>query len=108
MLRLKEEKPSRPWSDILDATGFKDKSMAVARWKEIEHKVQADSNKDNSKKSEPKKKKQKDNDPEREAKDARNREEGLRKKAEAKKNAEAGNKMDYSTKENHKVSWRES
>lgn len=87
MLRLKAEKPSRPWSDILEVTGFKNKGEAVARWKEIEHRNQEDPNEGNSKKQEQKKKKQrnKDPDPDREARDAKNREEGLRKKAEAKK-----------------------
>lgn len=105
MIRLKEEKPGRPWSDILEATNFKDKGTAVARWKEIEHKVQ-NANEDKSKKQEPKNKKQKHYSAEQEAKHAKNREEGLRKKEEAKKKAEAEKKNESWTAEDKNVSGR--
>ena len=84
MLRLKAENPTRPWSDIIEATGFKDKSKAVARWKEIEHKKGEEASKPEQQQQSTKKK-DKQKDPDREARDAKNREEGLRKKAEAKK-----------------------
>lgn len=102
MLRMKAENPTRPWSDIIEATGFKDKGEAVARWKEIEHKNEEEANKQEQQKK--KKPKDKDKDPDRAARDAKNREEGLKKKAEAKKTAETGGGDDGSKTEDKMVS----
>jgi hypothetical protein len=87
MIRMKEEKSGRPWSEIAEASGFPNADAAKARYKEINdakpNKAEDHSKEEPKKKEKGKKKgKEKVVDPDKEADNARKREEGLKKQAE--------------------------
>lgn len=102
MIRMKTEKPTRPWQEIIDATGFTDIGLAKARWKEIEHradepgeKVEADDKQDKKKTKKDKKKNEEEED-----KGRKKREEGLKRQAELEAAKAAAEKNEKAAEDN--------